>query len=175
VPSTLKAAPAPAPAAASQPAAVAAKSAVAAGLMKTAVRVEGNGHTLVKLANNAKLHSNRRYLLRDLPTDAIGFDFLQHAAPEKTGPRNPHTTKVTALADGEIYVIAAEVNPVIAKALAKWKKLPNGCVTLYMGADRQSKFQIYALPVKEGQTVTLPRTQQFNDLSLIAVQIDYKE
>lgn len=173
VPSTLKVA--PAPAAAPKPAADAAKPAVAAGLMKTAVRVEGSGHTLLKLANGTKLHPNRRYVLRNLPTDAVGFDFLQHASPEKGGPRNLHTTKVTALADGEIYVIAAETNEIILKALAKWKKLPKGRVTLDMGADRQAKFQIYALPVKEGQTVTLPRTQQFNDLSLIAVQIDYKE
>ena len=114
--------------------------------------------------------------MRNLPTDAVGFDFLQHASPEKGDKeRNQHVTKVTALTDGEIYVVALANHQLLKAPLAKWKKVPNGQFTLYMGTDRETKLQIYAMPIKAGETVTLPRTQQFNDLSLIAVQIDYKE
>lgn len=161
----------PAPQAA--PAAKAAGS-ITANLKKTAVRVEGNGHQLKKLADGATLHTNRKYTLRKVPTDIVGFDYLQHAAPEKTGPRNTHRAKVTALSDGEIYVLALPCAP-IDSALAHWKKVPNGVIVLQQNAEKRVKFQIYALPVKAGQTVTLPHTNQFNDLSLIAVQIDYKE
>lgn len=162
----------PAPKAA--PAAKRASGAAVANLKQTAVRVEGSGHKLLKLANGATLHSNRKYTLRNIPSDIVGFDYLQHAAPDKTGPRNEHRAKVTALSDGEIYVLALPCSP-IDNALARWKKVPNGTIVLQMNAEKRVKFQIYALPVKAGQTVTLPRTTQFNDLTLLAVQIDYNE
>lgn len=157
------------------PAAKSAAKGPVAEVTKTAVRVEGSGHKQVKLAEGVTLHTNRKYTLRKIPTNMVGFDMLQHAAPDKSGgPRNAHTTKVTALSDGEIYVLALSCGP-IDGALKRWKKVQGGTIVLQQSAELKREFQLYALPVKAGEVVTLPRTDQFNDLSLIAVQIDYAE
>lgn len=143
-------------------------------LKKVGVKVVGKGHTKLKLTNGVRLHPNRGYQLTKVPASLVGWDLLQHACPNKgDAERNPHRAKVTAMGDGEIYVLARQ-HKLIDEALTKWKKF--GTIMLKMGGDKPSiPMTIFALPVKEGQTVTLPHTDHFNDLSLLAVQIDYVE
>lgn len=144
------------------------------GLKLTAVKVVGKGHQKIKMAEGVRLHPNRGYKLKDVPAAIVGWDFLQHRCPEKGDTeRNAHQAKVTALGDGEIYVVARPHKETQA-ALSKWKR--GAEIHLSMGPDKTPvTFHLYALPVVQGQTVTLPRTNQFNDLSLVAVQIDYEE
>ena len=143
-------------------------------LKKTPVRVEGKGHTKVKFTDGVRLHPNRPYTFNPVPASLAGFDYLQHRCPEKgDAVRNPHTAKVTAQEDGEIYVIIRP-HAQTAAAMKGWRKVCD--LPLNMGAGKPAvQMEIRALTVKAGQAVTLPRTQQFNDLSLIAVQIDYVE
>lgn len=81
------------------------------------IEVTGNGYTKKTFQNGALLWNNRTYTLEGVPTDFIGFEFLQSAAQVAEGGT------ITPQADGLVYLIARETEA--SKLGAGWSVVPN--------------------------------------------------
>lgn len=141
------------------------------GVSRIAVKAQGEGFELRKLAAGEKFFVNRVYPLSMVPERFAGFDMLVHSAIKD----EVQHCKVTAAEKGRIY-IAVRSNSITAADLNGWKAERDSELR-YTTHDKNKPgiLYIYYKDVKSGQTIALPETKDFAGVTLLAAKIEYEK
>lgn len=135
------------------------------------VTARGEGYEVRSFGVGVKPFLNRVYPLSMVPERFVGFKMLAHEAGQKLGQR----CTVTAGSDGRIYLVARR-NKYTAADLKGWTREPDSEVR-YTTHDKSKPgiLDIYYKEVKSGDRVSLPVTDDFAGMTLIAAEIEYEK
>ena len=142
-----------------------------------AIKFEGEGYTKSTFTNEAALWEGTDWVLsQDIPAAFEGFQML--VAPRTNGKELSAGGKVTALADGKIYVLAYVDPKLRANGKNKWNVLTS-CYTMPKRMDKKtSKWRvgkymyITERPVKAGEVVELPKVKNGFGTTVLAKTIE---
>jgi hypothetical protein len=129
-----------------------------------AIEVNGAGYAKKTFSNNELLWSNRNYTIQDLPTDFIGFEFLQSAATVAEGGT------ITPLADGLVYLIGKESE--INNLGVGWSVVPNTMFD-YNNNGTLTELVIFQHIATANTPINIPLAGGFTGATPIAKTINY--